>query len=126
MVEPSQLIMLSKSLQAWNSENGQNHTNFKTVFIYEVEQLEGHLLPLQVALRYSNYAVLDEFKTMVISIQETDRTLEIKTGIAYNGVVAGCNCVDDPTPLNEQTEFCECLFKIDKQTAQTTIQLIEN
>lgn len=120
------MITLLKSLQAWNSNTSQNLIEFKTVFIKEVEQLDGRLLPLQAALRYSNYALLDKFKVMVISIQETDICLEIKTGLFYNGLVAGCSCEDDPTPLNEQAEFCECFFKIDKQTAQTEIQLIED
>ncbi len=119
------MMMLLKSLQAWNSQPKQTLADFKTAFIHEVQQLDGNLLPLQAALRYSNHALLDEFKVMVISIQETNTTLEVKTGIFYNGMIAGCSCADDPTPLNEQAEFCECLFKIDKQTAQTDVQLLE-
>ncbi len=120
------MITFLKSLQAWNSTTRQSLADFKTVFIHEAEQLEGHLLPLQSALRYSNYALFDEFKVMVISIHETDSHLEIKAGLFYSGQIAGCSCADDPTPLNEQAEFCECLFKINKRTAQTEIQLIED
>jgi len=120
------LITFLKSLQAWNNRTKQNLADFKVIFIHEVEELDGDILPLQAALQQSNYAMLDDFKVMIISIQETDNYLEIKTGLFYSGLIAGCSCADDPTPMNSQAEFCECLFKIDKESAQVDIQLIQD
>ncbi len=122
-------IKLPETLHAWSQKNSLSQADaaalFKAVFIKEVSELEGCLLPLQEGLRQSSHALLDEFKVMVLSTNETDSHLDVKAGIFYAGIIAGCSCADDPTPINEHAEFCHCLFTIDKQTAVTRIQLIE-
>ena len=49
----------------------------------------------------------------------------VKAGIFYTGIIAGCSCADDPTPLDEQNEYCELELNINKETAETTIVLLE-
>ena len=46
------------------------------------------------------------------------------TGIFYTGVVAGCSCADDPTPVEEQHEYCEVLIEINRATAEAVIRLL--
>ena len=49
--------------------------------------------------------------------------IRVKAGLAYNGIIAGCSCSDDPTPIDETNEYCEVLFSINKETAETTVEL---
>jgi hypothetical protein len=45
-------------------------------------------------------------------------------GVFFSGIITGCSCADDPTPVETQNEYCELLFAIDKATAETTITLL--
>jgi hypothetical protein len=48
----------------------------------------------------------------------------VKAGIFYTGVIAGCSCADDPTPVDELNEYCVVQFDIDRMTAETTVRLL--
>jgi hypothetical protein len=48
----------------------------------------------------------------------------LKAGVFYTGIIAGCSCSDDPSPVDEQNEYCDLLFTIDKLTAETQITLL--
>jgi hypothetical protein len=48
----------------------------------------------------------------------------VKAGIFYSGVVTGCSCADDPTPVNEESEYCVVQLDINKQTGETAIALL--
>ena len=61
---------------------------------------------------------------MVISVAEEPEVIRARTGVLFTSVIAGCSCADDPTPVDEQTEYCELLFEIDRQTAATTVSLV--
>ena len=47
-------------------------------------------------------------------------------GIFYAGIIVGSCCDSDPTPVCEQTEYCEVQFNINKLTAEATVALLEN
>lgn len=111
------MIMLPQSLAAWGKEY------FSETFKAEVEQCSAELLPLQQALTLSSYVSAEPFRVMVIQSMEESETVRIKAGIFYSGIIAGCNCSDDPTPTDLQNEYCNLEFLIDKSsgTAQITI-----
>ena len=98
--------------------------DFKAAFKREVEQLDAALLPLQQGLTHSSRVADSGFAVMVIGVEDDADSIRVKAGIFYAGVIAGCNCADDPTPPNEQSEYCEVLFDIDRHTAATTLALI--
>ncbi|HIP53645.1 MAG TPA: hypothetical protein EYH03_06520 [Chromatiales bacterium] len=81
-------------------------------------------LPLQQGLSYSNYALGDKVSATILAKHETASHIHVKAGIFYTGIIAGCSCADDPTPIDEQTEYCEVEIDIRKDTAQTTIRLL--
>lgn len=82
------------------------------------------LLPLQQGLSQSSYSIGANLKAIIISVTEGDGFVRAKTGIFYTGIVAGCSCADDPTPVDELTEYCQVQFDIDKTTAETTVTLL--
>ena len=112
-------MKLSKSLQAWNTPD------FEAVFKTELLSHDRSLLPLQQGLAHSSYALTDGLKVIVLNNSENENTLLIKAGIFYNGMIAGCNCADDPTPDELYPEYCEVMFAINRSNADTCISLVQ-
>ena len=113
------MFNLPESLNAWHSEA------FNQTLKNEICALNPDLLPLQEGLQHSSYAIADNLSVMVLSTAEDDDNLKIKIGLFYSGVIAGCNCADDPTPVDEITEYCDAWVSINKQTAEATICLVQ-
>lgn len=112
------MILLPESLKAWNSPD------FKDVLKREVERLDSRLLPLQQGLSATSYVVDGKFSALIISVTDDPQFIHAKLGIFYSGIIAGCSCADDPTPVEPQTEYCELLLTIDKATAETSVALL--
>lgn len=112
------MIHLPASLAAWGSPG------FKGVLRHELEQLDGGQLPLQQGLSHTSHALEDKFTVVVNGASEDARAIHAKVGIFYEGIVAGCNCADDPTPVEPQPEYCEVMLAIDKASAATTVTLL--
>lgn len=114
------MIKLSQTIQALNN------SNFKTIAKQEIETINKQALPLQQGLSHSSYVSDEAFSVVILNHHETEQRLIIKTGIFYSGIIAGCSCADDPTPLDLQNEYCEIQFSIDKISTETEITLLEN
>ena len=112
-----EVIRLTKALNAWGTPE------FERALKQEIEQLDAAQLPLQQGLTTGSYA-LDGHKAMIIDVTEEAGLIRVKAGIFYSGIIAGCSCADDPTPVNEESEYCVVQLDIDKQTAETTIALL--
>lgn len=109
---------LPNALRAWNTDE------FQAVLKQEIEQMEAARLPLQQGLSSSSYVTDRPFQAMIISVREESNLIRAKAGIFYTGVIAGCSCADDPTPIDEQTEYCVLQFDIDRATAEATVTLL--
>ena len=112
------MIQLTDSLKAWGSPD------FRQVLENEIEQLDISDLPLQQGLSQTSMVSDSRFSVMIIDVREEADSIGVKAGIFYQGVIAGCSCADDPTPVTEQSEYCEIRFDIDRQTAETTVTLL--
>lgn len=84
------------------------------------------LLPLQQGLSLSSYVGKSPVSAIILNTTEKTDSIQIKTGIFYTGIIAGCSCSDDPSPTDEQNEYCEVQFTINKDTAETTVTLLNN
>lgn len=113
------MIHLPVSLQAWDTPA------FPAALRQELEDLGGDALPLQQGLSLSS-AVADEcIEVMFISATGDARHIRARVGVFFAGIVAGCNCADDPTPVESQHEYCELQLVIDRATSATAIELPE-
>lgn len=113
------MIKLPLSLLAWNSDT------FKAVIKQELCSIDARLLPLQKGLRYSSMANTASLSISVLTAEDDDQHILVKAGLFYTGIIAGCNCADDPTPVDENNEYCEVLLRINKLTAETTVTLTD-
>jgi len=112
------MIKLVSSLQTWNTPA------FISNLKEEICSLDSSLLPLQQGLRYSSIANADSLSVSVLKTSEDEDHIFIKAGLFYTGIIAGCNCADDPTPVDENNEYCEVSISINKVTAEATINLV--
>lgn len=109
-------IRLDRSLNAWKTPS------FREILKNEIEGLGAGMLPLQQGLTQGSYAG-DEFKVMIISVLSGAGMISVKAGIFYSSTIPGCNCADDPTPVDEQNEYCELQFDINMENGDVTIAL---
>ena len=112
------MVHLSLCCQQWGLPE------FAAAFKQEVAALGNAHLPLQQGLSGSSYARDDKLQVSIISAAEVEGCIRVKAGLFYTGIIAGCSCADDPTPIDEVTEYCEVQINIDKSTAIATISLL--
>lgn len=111
------MIKLDKSLRAWGTPK------FQADLKQEIEQLGAENLPLQQGLSTGNYVSNTPFTVLVHSVAETENLIRVKVGVFYQGIIGGCSCTDDPTPVSDINEYCEVHLHIDKVSAITTVEL---
>lgn len=113
------MIRLANTLNTWGT------ASFEAVLKAEIEQLDADLLPLQQGLSISSHVAESPHKAIVLRIADDEDFIRVKAGIFYSGIIAGCSCADDPTPVGEQTEYCEVQIEINKVTAEAAITLLD-
>jgi hypothetical protein len=113
------MIQLPKTRDAWNTPG------FDQILKGELEAIDAAQLPLQQGLTLSSMVSPEPFSVIVIDKEESREFIQCRVSIIYAGIIAGCSCSDDPTPLDRQTEYCELQLEIDKLSAETRIILLE-
>ena len=111
-------MQFTSALNAWEPPA------FEATLKHEIEQLDVELLPLQQGLSQSSYTSGANRSVLIMGITAGAEFIRVKTGIFYSGIIPGCSCADDPTPMSEITEYCEVQFEINKMTAETTVTLL--
>lgn len=113
-------IRLPQSAAAWHTPA------FAAVFHAELAALGNARLPLQQGLAHSSYATDTPPQVMIIGTAEHAGVIQVRAGLFYTGIIAGCSCADDPTPVEEQTEYCVVEVRIDPATGEATVALADD
>jgi hypothetical protein len=106
---------LHDALAAWGT------AGFDGELKRELQRLGAGALPLQQALTRTSSVAGDEIEIMVIVAAGDPHSIRVRIGVFYAGIVSGCSCADDPTPVEAQNEYCELLLTIDRETAETMV-----
>jgi hypothetical protein len=109
-------LFFDRSLQAWGG------ADFEAILKQEIAQLGADHLPLQQGLSSSNYVADGPITVMIHNVAELENVLRIRVGILYQGIISGCSCADDPTPISENNEYCELQIDINMISAATSIR----
>lgn len=104
-------------MQAWGSDA------FRQVLKQELERLDASVLPLQQGLARSSAVADDGFEVMVVSVDQCGSQLGVRAGVFYRGVIGGCSCADDPTPMDTIDEYCLLDIRLDIASAHAQITL---
>jgi len=110
------MLRLPDSLRAWGSPA------FAATLKRELEPL-GAELPLQRGLAAGSVALDERIEVMYLGADEEPERLRVRVGVFFAGILAGCSCAGDPTPVEPQNEYCELELVIDKASgeAQATV-----
>lgn len=111
---------LPQALAAWATPD------FAATLQRELAALAPARLPLQQALSASSHALDVPIQAMLLGSRDHPDHIEARVGIFFAGIIAGCNCADDPTPVTAQPEYCELLLTIDKDTAAASFAPIDD
>lgn len=113
------MIRLANAAKAWGT------ARFSATLKRELEQLPAGALPLQGALTMSSYVVEHgPIGAMVIDASEDAGKVRAKVGIFFTGILGGCACADDPTPVNENAEYCVLAVEIALPTGEAAFTLL--
>lgn len=116
------MITFDKSLQAWRTHGFGDP--FRHAIKSEIAALGTTGLPLQQGLSHSSVALDDPVSANILSCADEGKSLSIKAGIFYTGIIAGCSCADDPTPTDVCNEYCEVMIDIDKDSSAISVTLL--
>jgi len=109
-------LHLPDSSVAWGSPE------FPVVFKRELEALAVRL-PLQQALATSSAVFGDKIEVMLIGSEADAGHIRARVGVFFSGIVAGCSCNDDPTPVEAQNEYCELSIDLERRTATAEVRV---
>lgn len=91
-----------------------------------IENLGEDALPLQQGLQFSSVPSNEPVTAVVLVLKEHEDSLLAKVSVFYSGLIAGCACDDDPAPQETIAEHCELSIRINKETGETEISLLES
>ena len=106
------------SLRAWGS------ARFRDVFKMELESVPITELPLQQGLEHSSHVSSEAFTVMVLADRAEADCIVVKAGVFYSGIIAGCSCTDDPTPVDEISEYCEIEVMLARASGMATVRVL--
>lgn len=114
------MVKLDIALSAWGTPG------FYELLKQEVAQLDYAKLPLQQGLSTGNYVSDAPITVSIHSVLEMGNMIRVNVGIFYQGIIGGCSCTDDPTPVSDINEYCEVQLDIDRASAITTVLLVKD
>lgn len=110
-------LNLPAAARAWGTEA------FATVLAAELEALPADALPLQAGLVATSCVADVPHRVRLVSAREQAGTVNARVGVFYAGILAGCSCADDPTPVEPQPEYCELDLTLDLASARARVRL---
>ncbi|MFI9654417.1 hypothetical protein ABGV17_06765 [Guyparkeria sp. GHLCS8-2] len=103
-----------------------NPGELEAIFKAELAALPADDLPLQQGMAHGSVAKGDALSAMVIGSEIDSSQVRIRAGLFFASVVAGCACTNDPTPMNDESEYCEVEFVIERPGGAARVRLLES
>lgn len=113
------MIDLSETLTAWPTP--EREATLKLA----LEALDAACLPLQQALARGSQVSAEPFQVMVLTTAETEDGLRARVGIFFTSLIGGCQCADDPTPLEPLLEYAQIEVAIQRETGMAYLRLLD-
>lgn len=111
------MILLPASIAAWDGPD------FKATLKRELEALPPGQLPLQQLLSQTSHALDEPITAIVLDAHATAGRIHAKVGVFCLGLVPGCSCADDPSPIEPQQEYGELRLEIEPLTGLATVRV---
>lgn len=112
-------VYLPRTLLAW--PNPQREAVLKQ----ELEQLDPGLLPLREAMARGNQVAVEPVRVLVLATGEDGDGYGARVGLLFASLIGGCQCADDPSPLEALPEYAELEIRIDRLTGAAQWWLLD-
>ena len=109
------MTALPNALHHWKTEA------FAQTLKAEIEGLKSAALPLEKALTQGGVVEDSDISVAVITTAEDEKVIEVKIGVFFTEIVAGCSCGDAPMSINA---YCQLLVSLDKMTSEASFTLM--
>lgn len=113
------MIDLSATLAAWPTP--ERDATLKRA----LEGLDAACLPLQQALARGSQVTAEPFQVMVLTTAEPEDGLQAQVGVFFTSLIGGCQCADDPTPLESLPEYAQIEVTIQRETGMAYLRLLD-
>jgi len=110
------MIDLSNTRAAWGNEN------FSDVLKNEMRTVAPDLLPLYIKSVQGGMMDFNDISVSILSIEESNTAFYLVVGIFFTELIGGCNCDDDPTPVNSWGKLD---ITINRRVSATNFVLVE-
>ncbi len=110
---------LTRSLHAFGTPD------FEATLKQELAALGPDALGLQQGLTAGSVSLGRDIGIMLLGVREEPGRLAVHAGIFFTSALGGCACADDPTPEEENNEYCELTLGIDRRTGEVQIALVQ-
>ncbi len=97
--------MFHQSIAAWQSDD------FALVVCQESQK--SGLISLVQLMERGNTPLLDSMQLSLLSAALDGDHIKVKLGVFFQSVIAGCQCADDPNPIDSMPEYAEVEILID-------------
>jgi hypothetical protein len=97
--------------------------SWKSALKGEIEALPSGSLPLETAVTRCGIVDDNDVSVTVINANQNSASIQVKVGVFFTEIVAGCVCGEDPIAENG---YCELLVHIDKITGAADFELIQS
>lgn len=114
-------MKLTRSAAAWKTPA------FDATLVNEIQALGPgdptlqHLL--QAGLVQTNAVSGDPISVYLLSSHEQEGRIHARLGVFYSGIISGCSCADDPSPVDSITEHCALLLELDPVSGDARMTL---
>ncbi|MBP8290009.1 MAG: hypothetical protein KAX51_09435 [Chromatiaceae bacterium] len=113
------MIDLSETLATWSTP--EREATLKRA----LEGLDTACLPLQQALARGSQVTAEPFQVMVLTTAEGEDGLRARVGVFFTSLIGGCQCADDPTPLEPLPEYAQIEVTIQRETGMAHLRLLD-
>ena len=112
-------VCLARTLAAWSGPQRE------AVLKQELEELDSGLLPLREAMARGNQVAVEPVRVLVLATGEGEDCFQARLGLLFASLIGGCQCADDPSPLEALPEYAELEIRIDPLTGAAQWRLLE-
>ena len=112
------MFFLPNTTSAFNSER------FDATLKQELAAQDEFAKLLQQSMQFGSCALLDELEIMLNKVAADDVQIRIEIGAFYHSIIAGCNCADDPSPVEKNNEYAEISVTINRQNTAAILKAL--
>ncbi len=119
-------LYLTQTLAAWDSPQRD------AVLKHELERVDPELLPLREAMAHGNQVAAEPVRVLVLTTGEDagatgeeGSDYRARVGLLFASLVGGCQCADDPGPLEALPEYAELEIWINRRTGAARWRLLD-